>query len=124
MGNGRFGLTCVTTLAWMMAAIGCRGSGSDSGSGGMTGGGGTSSNGGTKGSGGSPASGGSSGTTNCPNGSSCGGELVGSWKVTSSCLQLAGDMDGYLLYLGCEKVPVTGSLKVTGTWTASANGTF
>jgi hypothetical protein len=44
--------------------------------------------------------------------------------VTSSCLALAGEMDGYLLYMGCEKIPVTGSLKVTGTWTAKANGTY
>jgi hypothetical protein len=33
-------------------------------------------------------------------------------------------MDGYLLYVGCQKIPVTGSLKVTGTWTANAKGTY
>jgi hypothetical protein len=26
--------------------------------------------------------------------------------------------------LGCPTVPVTGSLQVTGTWTAKANGTY
>jgi hypothetical protein len=74
------------------------------------------------------SSGGSSGTggrqATCTDVSACGGELVGTWNVTSSCLDLAGDMDGYLLYLGCEKVPVTGSLEVTGTWTANPDGTY
>jgi non-reducing end alpha-L-arabinofuranosidase len=103
--------------------------GTAQGSGGATGKGGSS--GGTTGkggsSGGAPASGGSGGSTtptSCPNGTTCGGNLVGTWKVSSSCLTLSGEMDGYLLYLGCPKVPVTGSLKVTGTWTANANGTF
>ena len=80
--------------------------------------------GGRGGNGGSLASGGSSGSTNCPNGTPCGGSVVGTWNVTTSCLTLSGDMDGFLLYLGCSKVPVTGSLKVTGTWTANADGTY
>jgi hypothetical protein len=33
-------------------------------------------------------------------------------------------MDGPLLYLGCPRIPATGSLKVTGTWTANADGTY
>jgi non-reducing end alpha-L-arabinofuranosidase len=151
MRNGLLGLASVTALAWIMAASGCTdtssnpGSGGTTGSGGKTGGtsgsggssggtsgsggssGGTTGSGGRSGSGGSPASGGSGGTTsapNCPNGSSCGGSLVGTWNVTSSCLALSGDMDGYLLYLGCAKVPVTGSLSVTGTWTANSDGSY
>jgi hypothetical protein len=42
----------------------------------------------------------------------------------SSCLTLAGDMDVVLASLGCPKVPVTGSLHVTGTWTANSDGTY
>jgi hypothetical protein len=61
---------------------------------------------------------------NCPNGPACGGEVVGTWKVTSSCLTLSGEMDMSLTGLGCRTVPAVGSLQVTGTWTAKANGTY
>lgn len=134
MRNGFFGLASVAALAWIVAANGCGGSGSDSGSGGgVSGKGGSSggspgsggSSGGTSGSGGKTGgSGGTTNTTSCPNGAACGGDLVGAWNVTSSCLTLAGEMDGFLLYMGCEKVPVTGSLEVTGKWTANANGRY
>ena len=42
------------------------------------------------------------------------------WELDrdSSCLTLSGDMDVTLASLGCKSVPVTGSLHVTGTWTA------
>ena len=33
-------------------------------------------------------------------------------------------MDVSLASLGCKTVPVTGSLQVTGTWTANSNGTY
>jgi non-reducing end alpha-L-arabinofuranosidase len=144
MRNGLVGRASVAALAWMLVASSCGGggggsnpgSGGTTSSGGSSGGtsssggssGGTSSSGGKGGSGGVTPSGGSGGTTtsppSCPNGTSCGGTLVGTWKVDTSCLSLSGDMDGFLLYLGCPKVPVTGSLKVTGTWTAKDNGTF
>jgi hypothetical protein len=93
-------------------------SGGAVGSGGTTaaGSGGSSANGGISGSGGQPP--------NCTNGSTCGGALVGTWKVTSSCLTLSGDMDVRLASLGCPTVPVTGSLQVTGTWTANADGSY
>jgi non-reducing end alpha-L-arabinofuranosidase len=44
--------------------------------------------------------------------------------VTSSCLTLSGNMDVTLASLGCSTVPVTGSLHVTGTWTANADGSY
>ena len=50
--------------------------------------------------------------------------MVGTWTVTSSCLALSGDMDVTLASLGCKTVPVTGSLHVTGTWTANGDGTY
>jgi hypothetical protein len=96
------------------------------GSGGSKSGG--SQSGGASGNGGSPASGGSSGSTTqpvqCPNGTSCGGSVVGTWNVTSSCLTLSGNMDVSILGMGCSSVPITGSLDVTGTWTANADGTY
>jgi hypothetical protein len=54
----------------------------------------------------------------------CGGDVVGAWNVSSSCLILSGDMDLTLIGLGCATVPVTGTLSVTGAWTARANGTY
>jgi non-reducing end alpha-L-arabinofuranosidase len=143
MRNVSFRLVSVSALATMMAITGCGGgSGSDSGpggtgkggssSGGATGSGGISGNGGAssggkQGTGGTPGSGGQGGTTTpatCPAGTTCGGNLVGTWTVNSSCLTLSGDIDGNQLYMGCAKIPATGSLKVTGTWTANANGSY
>jgi non-reducing end alpha-L-arabinofuranosidase len=79
------------------------------------------------GSGGAPTTGGTSGTTtqpSCTDVSPCGGDVVATWNVTSSCLTVAGDMDVSLASMGCPTVPTTGSLKVTGTWTANSDGTY
>jgi hypothetical protein len=76
------------------------------------------------GTGGATGTGGTAAPQSCPNGSTCGGSVVGTWSVMSSCLTLAGDMDVVLASLGCQKVPVIGSLQVTGTWTANADGTY
>src|SRR5205085_3353346 len=82
----------------------------------------------TGGTGGSSATSGSGGTAgappNCPGGTQCGGSVVGSWTVASSCLALSGDMDVVFASLGCMTVPVTGSLHVTGTWIANSDGTY
>src|SRR5213079_631586 len=85
------GLVGAAALASAMANSGCSGS--------STTGGGT---GGTTGSGGT---GGTSAPQNCPGGPTCGGSVVGTWSVPSSCLALAGDMDVSLSSLGCAKVP-------------------
>ena len=60
----------------------------------------------------------------CGSVSACGGSVVGSWTVASSCLKLSGDMDVSLLSLACPSVPVTGSVTTTGTFVANANGTY
>ncbi|MEO6602037.1 MAG: hypothetical protein ABIQ16_19310, partial [Polyangiaceae bacterium] len=60
----------------------------------------------------------------CADVNACGGSVVGAWKVSSSCLSLAGDLDGAFLSLGCSKVPMTGTLTTTGTFTANADGTY
>src|SRR5215831_1249994 len=99
------------------------GAGSASGSGGnSTSGGGVGSGGSSSGSGGSSNTGGSSGT--CSNVTACGGSLVGTWTVASSCLSVSGQVDLTLVGAGCPSAPVTGSLQVTGTWTANADGTY
>jgi hypothetical protein len=60
----------------------------------------------------------------CTSVSACGGAVVGTWNVTSSCLKLSGDMDVSLLSLACPTVPITGSLATTGTFVAHADGTY
>ena len=44
--------------------------------------------------------------------------------MTSSCLTVTGGLDLSLVGAGCPTAPVTGSLAVTGTLTANANGTY
>ena len=74
---------------------------------------------------GSPGAAGSSGgSLNCTNVAACGGNVVGTWNVASSCLKLSGDMDMSLASLGCPTVPVNGSLQTTGTFVANADGTY
>jgi len=109
-------------------AVSSGGTSARSGSGGETGKGGSSS-GGTNGGGGASANGGSTGTSQtvdagtCPSVAPCGGDLVGTWTVMSSCLDVAGVLDLHSAGAGCPSGPVTGALQVTGTWTANANGT-
>jgi len=113
----RTGLVCLVVLAAAMADGGCSSStGQSGGTGGTTGSGGATPTGATTGSGGS--------VPNCPGGTACGGSVVGTWNVTSSCLALSGDMDVMLASLGCPSVPVSGSLHVTGTWIANADGSY
>jgi hypothetical protein len=109
-------LVTSAALALAMAGGGC-GSAMQSGTG----------TGGSPGSGGSSATGGTNGgggASSCPAGSTCGGSVVGSWTVTSSCLTVSGTLDVSLGSLGCKTVPATGSLHVTGSWTAKADGTY
>ncbi len=82
-------------------------------------------NGGSLGAGGSPASGGSSGSVgSCDGATACGGDVVGTWTVMSSCLDVGGELDLSLFGAGCLSAPVTGSLQVTGTWTAKQDGSY
>ena len=54
----------------------------------------------------------------------CGGDVVGSWVVAGSCLPVSGNADISGFGLGCTSAPVRGTLEVTGTWSADADGTF
>ncbi len=100
--------------------------GGSSGSGGQAGG----SSGGSGGAGGGQTGGssGSGGSSTCNASASvtpCGGDVTGTWTVTSACLSLSGPLDMQTLFaLSCPTGQVTGSLQVTGTWTAKADGTF
>src|SRR4051812_7167671 len=91
-----------------------------------TGTGGSTSSG-TAGVGGTTGSGGTGGGTTCPNVTACGGNVVGTWNVTSSCLALGGKLDISLAGLdptSCTNVGITGSLNVSGSWTGNADGTY
>ena len=90
------------------------------GSGGVTMTGGMKAAGGTGGTGGSSSAGGDS----CSNVVPCGGDVVGTWTVTSSCLSVSGQLDMSMLGMSCASAPVVGSLQVTGTWTARSDGTY
>jgi len=106
-----------TALAVVAIAGACTpGGGSLSGAAGSSGAG-------TNGAGGNAGTGGPS----CPNGSPCGGSVVGTWNVTSSCVTLSGALDTSLVGLDprtCKTASISGSLQVSGTWTANANGTY
>lgn len=95
-------------------------SGGSPGSGGLIGQGGSHSDGGAVG------RGGSSGNAEpvCPSVATCGGSVVGTWNVTSSCLTVSGTLDLSAIGAGCQSAVVTGSLTTTGTLTANANGTY
>ncbi len=63
--------------------------------------------------------------TDCTNVTPCGGDTVGTWNVTSSCLTVSGALN--LTSMGlmhCPSAPITGALEVTGTWTADVDGTY
>jgi non-reducing end alpha-L-arabinofuranosidase len=103
-----------------------------SGSSGTSGAGGGSSSAGAVGTGGGSSSAGAVGTgggsspgpTACFNVTACGGSVVGTWNVTSSCVKVTGQLDLSLVGAGCATAPVTGSLTVSGTWTANSDGTY
>jgi non-reducing end alpha-L-arabinofuranosidase len=122
MRHGLIGIFGAGLLASTMATNGCSSGGTPANN--------TSSNGGSNANGGSPSNGGSGGNSQstsavaCSNVAPCGGSVVGTWTATSSCLTLSGSMDVTLTSLGCATVPVTGSLQVSGTWTANADGTY
>lgn len=102
MGHG-----CIRLGAFLLAAFSALACSNSPDNGGPSGGGGA---------GGAPA--------NCTSVTPCGGDVIGTWTVQSSCMTLSGDMDVSLASLGCPTVPVTGSLKTTGTFVAKGDGTF
>ncbi len=129
------GLSSAALLVSTMATNGCIGdysSGQPDAAGGGAGTGGDS-----NGNSGSPASGGNQQSTgtggvlievggapaSCDDVSPCGGDVVGTWTVTSSCLTVTGDLDVSLIGMSCPSLPVTGFLQVGGTWTANPDGT-
>src|SRR5688572_25350661 len=123
MRQGLIGLAGTLALAGAVVSAGC-GGGTTPGGSGAGGGGPTGGSTGTGGSTSTGGSGGSGGPSNCSNVTACGGDVVGTWNVASSCLKLSGDMDISTTSLGCPTVPVDGFLQTSGTFTANADGTY
>jgi hypothetical protein len=101
---------------------GSSGTGAQAGSGGSgapTGGAGGAGGAGTGG-----AQSGSGGQISCTEVAPCGGDVIGTWSAASCELSVSGMGDVGLAGLGCTMAPVTGSLSVSGTWTAVAGGTY
>ena len=121
--------TCTGTpsaCGYVDAAVtgGALGKGGVTGTGGIFGSGGGAAHGGSTGSGGSSGEGGVSCSNVTSNVTPCGGDVVGTWTVTPSCLKVTGELDLSDFSMGCSSAPVTGSFQVTGTWIAYANGTY
>jgi len=119
----------ISALVSGLVLAGCGDSGDsddDPATGGSTGvGGGTGVGGDVTGAGGTDTgTGGGAGPDLCANVTACGGDVVGTWNVTGSCLTVSGDMDVSSFGLGCPTVTATGTLTVTGTWTANGDGTY
>jgi hypothetical protein len=79
------------------------------------------------GSAGSASGAGAGGVTPCDsptNVTACGGDVVGTWTVGASCLAISGEVDLSGLGTDCKSSPVTGTVRVTGTFTTKADGTY
>jgi hypothetical protein len=105
------------------------GGGAASGSTAMGGSGGSSAGSMTAGSasGGGGAAGGGGGRQDpppatCTDVTACGGDVVGVWFATSSCLPVTGMADLGDFGIGCGEAPATGKLDVTGNWTLGTDG--
>jgi len=125
-GCGNFSSGSTGAGGTSAAAGGSPAAGGALGSGGSVAAGGSVSLGGKTGTGGSVAVGGSSsvGTAAvCTNVTPCGGSVVGTWTIASSCLKVGGTVDLTNAGVGCTSAPVTGTLSVTGTWSVAADGT-
>jgi len=115
----------------LLTLAGCTSSSSNTGSTGGAAAGGTSSAAGTGGTAaaGGAAAGGSSGAgtapESCSNTSACGGNVVGTWSVSSTCLTLSGQLTLPAFFSpDCRTAGISGSLHVTGSFSANADGTY
>jgi hypothetical protein len=61
---------------------------------------------------------------NPTNVTACGGDVVGTWNVGGGCMAISGEVDLSGLGTDCKSSPVTGTVRVTGTFTAKADGTY
>jgi hypothetical protein len=98
--------------------------GGSSGQGGTGAAGGSSGQSGTGGAGGAGDSGTDTAGVSCTEVMPCGGDVVATWSAAPCSLMLTGKADLSGFGIDCTSAPVMGSLQVTGTWTASSDGTY
>jgi hypothetical protein len=67
---------------------------------------------------------GGSGGSSCSSVTACGGDVVGTWATTSSCLTVSSVLEASAAGLSCATAPVSGSLQVSGTLIATGDGTY
>ncbi|HKO53243.1 MAG TPA: arabinofuranosidase catalytic domain-containing protein [Polyangiaceae bacterium] len=97
--------------------------GSPSSNGGAMGAAGSTNGGSTGNTGGSTGQGGGA----CASVAACGGSIVGTYTASSSCLKVDGKLDIGKASLdpnACKDPTISGTLKVSGTFSAIASGTF
>lgn len=126
-GTGAMGGTGGGDAGSGQGGSGGSGGSAEGGSGGAAGGG--QAGVGAGGSGGDGGSGGGSMEVPCPmpvpDATPCGGDVTGTWAVASCPLTITGELDLSDFGLGCHTGTVTsGSLQVTGTWTADGQGMY
>jgi hypothetical protein len=100
---------------------------STGGAGGLSAGGGaglSGSGGAEQGGSAGSASGAAGNPASCDNVTGCGGDVVGAWTVGGSCLAITGEADLSGLGTDCKSTPVVGTVAVSGTFTANADGTY
>ena len=146
MRNGLIGLVGTMVLASTMATAACSDYNSGAGTGGTasaaggspSSGGDAPSTGGEQSTGGAATGGSSAATggaatggtatagssTNCTNVTPCGGDVVGTWTATSSCLKVTGEVNMSGFGLGCTSASIAGFFQVAGTWTLNSDGTY
>ncbi len=112
-----------TSASGGKAGAGASSAGGIAASGGVAGKGGVSGQGGSGGMGGYNQTAGTGAGGACASVTPCGGDVFGTWTVTSSCLTMTGALDPSAFGLSCSVAPVTGALHATGTWTAKSGGT-
>jgi hypothetical protein len=115
-------------LGLSLVACSSGGGGSSNGAAGTSGTAGKSgSAGGAAGAAGGQGTGGGNGAGTCSNVNPCGGSPVGNWSVSAACLSLSGSLDLATAGLDprtCTSAPISGTLNVTGSFSANANGTY
>ena len=135
MKYGNHGRSVVLALSLLCGACSSDYSSSSNQSGGSKstssqgGSGGSSASGGRTSSGGSGGQGGATTSVTGPRCSAtsvtpCGGDVVGSWTVTSGCLNLSGDFISTGTGMGCDTFKVTGSVQVTGSYILTSDNQF
>jgi hypothetical protein len=127
-GSGGVGTggTGGTTGGAAGAAAGSGGSSGQAGNGagGTPTGGASGSGAGGSGAGAGGASGGGAGPMVCADAAPCGGDLTGTWSTAGCDMTVSGMATFTTAGIGCASAPVEGSMKLAGTFTATADGMF